>query len=591
MWAMRGPRLLWIGIGAALYYGAARLGLSIAFVHGTVAAVWPPTGVALALLVLGGPRMLPAVFFGELAADLTNGSPLLVSVAFGIGSCCEALAGYGLLRLVRFRPDLRRLRDVFALLGLAAPISPIASATIGTGALLAAGSISGHELWSTWHVWWLGDVTGDVIVAPLLLVAVGVRLRWPGGWRIAEAAGFLATLAVLAAVAHQLTLGIAYLVLPVLLWAALRFRQQGAVVANTVLAGVGVTAAAGAASEVARVSVLDRILFTQNFVIVGALTTLVLAALSTERERSAAALRRSTAQARRLASEQRALGQVATAIAREKDADGVLTLVAERAAALIGGERATVLMRRDGADVTVAAWPEANRSRRPGNVLSVPIQVSSEDWGTLEVSGVPPAAPVRPLQQLADLAGLSVSTARTRERLLADATTDSLTGVANQRLFRRRLTEEIARAHRYRRPLAVMLVDVDDLKAINDASGHLAGDRALAEVACRLRVATREEGVVARVGGDEFAVLLPECDGIGAHAAGERVRQAISATPIAEVGLLTASVGITELTAEDSDDALLQRCDRALYGAKLSGRDRCLRYSRDLDPALSTASS
>ena len=621
---VRDARYRWLAILAAagIYFGAARIGFALAFVNGTVSAVWPPTGFALALLLLGGRKLWPAILLGECAADLANGSPLLLSLAFAVGSTCEALAGYGLLQLAGFRSTLDRARDVFALLGLAALCSTLVSATIGTVALLAAGTITIADAWATWHVWWLGDVTGDVIVAPLLLVLATTRIHRIHGWRVAEAGAFTLSLAVLAAVAHQLTLGIAYLVLPVLIWAALRFRQQGAVVANIVLAGVGVIAAAGAGSQLARVSIAQRVLFTQNFVAVGAITTLVLAAVIAERDRAAAALRRSQADAQALMEERAALGEIATAIARETEPEQIFALIAERAARLIGAAGAVVIHADSVATPTVAAaWAregvpffvtgspfpltpssataaalrtgrtariEAASSAQLGARMATPIRAGHTIWGTIAAAAATDAAlpdrSDRLLERIADLAGLAIVSAEARDRLLTEATTDPLTGLANHRVFQRRLAEEAERSSRYGRPLTVALADLDAFKTINDTAGHLAGDRVLIEVARRITSVLPEGALVARLGGDEFALLLPECDGIEAYTTAERAWAAVSATPIEGYGPVSVSVGVADMAQSADRDELLQLADIALYAAKMQGRDSCVRYSPRLEP-------
>jgi diguanylate cyclase (GGDEF)-like protein len=590
-------RKRWLGTvlaAAAVYYGAARLGFAISFVNGTVSAVWPPTGFALALVLIGGPRMWPAVFLGEFSADLLNHSPLLVSAAFATGSTCEALSGYLLLRRARFRPQLDRVRDVFALLVLAALLSTIVSATIGTGTLLIAGTIPASGIWSTWHVWWLGDVTGDVVVAPLLLVFASTRLpRRISPLKLAELIAFLATLALLAGVAHQLTLGIAYLVLPVLIWAALRFRQQGAVLANAVLASVGIVAAAGASSELARVSVIERVLFTQNFVVVGAITTFVLAAIDTERSRAAAALRRSESDAAWNARERSALGEVATAIARETATSEVLSRIAARAGELLGAAQAEVLRREDNGDTRAAWWSAEARIGVHGEQCSAPIAAGRRAWGRLVVAARPdatlPASAAALLERLADLAGLAITGAEARAQLQTEASTDALTGLANLRAFSRRIEQETSRARRYARPLSLVMLDLDGFKSINDTAGHFAGDRVLAEVARRICAAVREESLVARIGGDELAMLLPESDGMGAYAAAERVRRAVSATPIEGYGTVTLSAGIADIVQCGESDDLLRLGDDALYAAKRLGGNTVMRYSERTDSTSGTA--
>jgi integral membrane sensor domain MASE1 len=128
-------RFLIIGAAAALYFGAAQLGFAIAFVHGTVSAVWVPTGLALVFLVLGGRGLWPAIVIGEFVANVAHGTAPLVSLAFGFGDALEAIAGRELLLRAGFRPELARVRDVFALL-LASVTSTVVGATIGTLGLI-----------------------------------------------------------------------------------------------------------------------------------------------------------------------------------------------------------------------------------------------------------------------------------------------------------------------------------------------------------------------------------------------------------------------------------------------------------------------
>jgi diguanylate cyclase (GGDEF)-like protein/putative nucleotidyltransferase with HDIG domain len=612
-----------IALAAALYFAAAKAGFAISFVNGTVSAVWPPTGIALALLLLGGRRMWPAIFLGEFTSDFFNHSSVLISVCFAIGSTAEALTGYWLLQRLRFRPTLGRVRDVFALLVLAAMLSTMVSATIGTATLLVSHSIGLSRVWSTWHVWWLGDFTGDVIVAPLLLVLAVIRPRFPRGWRLAETVAFALVLGALAAIAHSLTLGIAYLVLPVMIWAALRFRQPGAVIANAVLAGVGVIAAASAGNQLTRVSVLERVLFTQNFVIVGAITTLVLAAVISERNRNAEAVGASEASVRALLRERTVFNQIATAIAGGMAADELFAQMAEQIGALLEAARVIIVrVDDDHVSTAIAAWAGdgvphiaagspfpltptsasarallTGRSARsndrgpnvpgmPGERIASPIRVGASLWGTVAAAAGAgqtfPEHTEQLLEQLADLASMAIQSAQARAQLLTEATTDPLTGLANHRLFERRLGEESARAHRYARPLAVALIDLDNFKTINDTAGHPIGDAVLVEVTKRIAVVTREDSLLARLGGDEFALLLPECGDMQSYAVAERVRRAISAEPFEGFGRVTASVGIAETTQGGEEESLRQLADLALYAAKLQGGDRSVRYSPGL---------
>jgi len=170
-----------------------------------------------------------------------------------------------------------------------------------------------------------------------------------------------------------------------------------------------------------------------------------------------------------------------------------------------------------------------------------------------------------------------VSARRRYERELERlATTDPLTGLANHRTFHERLRAEVARARRHNRRLSLALLDLDHFKDVNDRHGHQSGDGALREVARRLAGVAREGELVARVGGEEFAWLLPDCDAQGALAAAERARLAVRSTPVQPAGTLTISVGVCDLEHAAGATELYGRADEALYLAKRAGRDRSL---------------
>ena len=166
-----------VALVAAAYYGSAKLGLKLAFESGSVTAVWPPTGIALAAVVLWGYRIWPGVALGAFLANSWTGVPIYGVVGITVGNTLEALVGaFLLLRFADFRPSLERVRDVLALVGLAAVFSTTISATIGVLSLLASDQISSGQFGSVWRTWWLGDLSGDLIVAPALFVAA---THWP----------------------------------------------------------------------------------------------------------------------------------------------------------------------------------------------------------------------------------------------------------------------------------------------------------------------------------------------------------------------------------------------------------------------------
>ena len=188
-------------------------------------------------------------------------------------------------------------------------------------------------------------------------------------------------------------------------------------------------------------------------------------------------------------------------------------------------------------------------------------------------------AQVAELEELSLRAGPAIENARSfREaRQLADL--DALTGLHNRRYFHETLAREVARAHRYSRNLALIVFDLDDFKGINDRIGHLAGDSVLAEAAERIRDVVRSADIACRVGGDEFAVILPESKLRDADQLYSRLRTALSSRPVGQAGPLTMSAGMAELQADDDAIAFFQRADNALYGAKEAGKGQVVAAS------------
>jgi two-component system, cell cycle response regulator len=163
----------------------------------------------------------------------------------------------------------------------------------------------------------------------------------------------------------------------------------------------------------------------------------------------------------------------------------------------------------------------------------------------------------------------------TIDRLRSEADRDYLTGLANRRRFRKALGQEVERWRRYRLPCALLLLDVDFLKKINDAHGHPAGDRVIRYVASALAELSRDNDTAARLGGEEFALLLAGTDLPNAYAAAERLRESVASEPLEEVGAVTISLGVASCPASaQTERELFAAADSSLYRAKREGRNR-----------------
>jgi diguanylate cyclase (GGDEF)-like protein len=219
----------------------------------------------------------------------------------------------------------------------------------------------------------------------------------------------------------------------------------------------------------------------------------------------------------------------------------------------------------------VMAFPLSCRGRRVGAVVGLDRQASARE---------PRLAPsmLRQVRVLLEPASVALDNALILKRAEALSVTDDLTHLYNSRYLNLVLRRETKRASRNGRPLSLLFIDLDGFKAINDTHGHLFGSRALVEAAAVIRGSARETDVVARFGGDEFALVLPDTGGEGAFAVGERIRDRVAAYKfLAGDGLnihLTVSVGVATLPdVAASADELMQAADKAMYRVKDAGKN------------------
>ena len=568
----------------ALYVGASRIGFALAYVDGTVSTVWVPAGLGLVMLVLGGRKLWPAIVIGEFIANVIHGTSAAASFGMGIGDVLEALAGQTLLARVNFRPAMDRVRDVFALLILGALAATLVGAIFGTASLLLFTGLPWSGAWSTWYTWWLGDVTGVIVVAPLLFSHIGRSFRLTQGSQALELIAFLSVLVPVVLIALGAPAAVGFLTLPTLVWGTLRFGQRGATVANAVIACGLVIIARRANTPLAGLSLSNRLLLIQDFAAVAAMTTLVLAVEIGERRRDA--------------DELAALTVVATATAQDMPIDELLPLSARAAGEFLGLEELLVTRNADsGSSTVLAGWPTGAAhagTPAPDDGLRVPILVHGVEWGQLLIPQGATTTRSRPIEEavasltrFARQIGLGIASADARDGLIERAYTDPLTGLANHRRFHERLSAEVARTARHGRPLAVAMIDIDGFKTVNDAVGHVAGDQVLAAVARRISEVMRSEATVARLGGDEIGVLLPECDIESAYAVVERARKMVAAKPIGAAGTVRISAGVCDNTQATSAEQLREFADAALYWVKAHGRNQVMTYSPETIRRLS----
>ena len=305
-----GPRpqvhFLTLAIIAVVYFAAAELGLSLAFIHANVSPVWPPTGVAIASVLLFGYRAWPGILLGAFAANFLTPIPLATTLGIAVGNTLEALTTVYVLRSLGFDNSLSRARDVtrfvFALL-----LGAMVAATIGNISLCLGQAASWSNFGSLWLTWWLGDLVGGLVLAPLLLTwGTATRKRWSSakqqwiGGRWAEALVLLSLFWLTEMVifggwfpSPVKTYPLAHLVFPFLIWAAFRLGHRGVTIAILMLSAVAIWGTSQGFGPFARGTPNESLLLVQVFIGSASVMCMFLVAVVEERRLAAKTLRES----------------------------------------------------------------------------------------------------------------------------------------------------------------------------------------------------------------------------------------------------------------------------------------------------------
>jgi len=286
-----------IGVLTLVYFIAGKLGLKLAFLNDSASAVWPPSGIALAALLLLGYRVWPAVFIGAFLVNFTTTGTVPTSLGIAAGNTLEALAGAWMI--CRFADGARvfdRAQGVFKF-ALAAIFSTLVSPTIGLTGLALAGFAEWNNYSAIWVTWWLGDLAGDLIVAPLILLW-GIEPRWRRNRDdTIEASALLLLLVLLAETVFggwfpivTRNYPIAFICGPLILWTAFRFTQRETATGIFTLAGIALWGTLHGQGPFVMESDNRSLLILQGWSAVLTLTSMTLAAAMAERRRAEAVI-------------------------------------------------------------------------------------------------------------------------------------------------------------------------------------------------------------------------------------------------------------------------------------------------------------
>ena len=584
-------RVAVLGLLTVLYFYAGKLGLSLAFINPSATAVWPPAGMALAAFLILGDYVWPAILLGAFLVNLTTSGSLPSSLAIAMGNTIEGLVGaYLINRDAHGSKAFARAQDVLKFAVLAGLVGTAISATIGVTSLIWDGLAPQADFLTVWSTWWLGDATGILIVAPLIiLLATSPRRKWTAA-RTAEAGLLLASAILLALLvfSSRSPLGeqnypLEFIIAPWIIWAAFRFSPRETATVTMIFSAVAIEGALRGEGPFARGLPNESLLFLQGFMSTVTITGLTLAALVTERHEIESALRESNNRLRQGVDK---LQQHNTKMVQLNEMGDLLQSCSalQEAYLIIGqfGERlfleesGALFMINNSQSIVenVVAWgahpPEQDafamdecwalrrgrihvlnesglelpcphlKARPPLAALCIPLTAQGEMMGILHLQSgivlpdeanpervVIPEIQLQLAKAMADTIALALANLKLRTSLLHQSIRDPLTDLFNRRYLEETLEREVRRAARLQRSVAVIMLDIDHFKRFNDTFGHDAGDALLRELGAFLKQEIRGGDFACRYGGEEFVLILPEISLENVRESAERLREKI----------------------------------------------------------------
>ncbi|HET7922939.1 MAG TPA: EAL domain-containing protein [Gammaproteobacteria bacterium] len=573
--------LRYLGLVALLtvaYYLANRLGLLLRVDYGGITPLWPSAGMAVALIWLFGLRWWPVILLGEFLSARYLGQSSLLGLSGGLIQLIEALLCTALLKRFHLEPRFQHTRDPLLFM-LAAIVVPAIGGTLGAMGLWYNQAIPPDRLLNAAFTWALGDTMGILIVTPL----IAQWRRWPFA-SLRDSAYWL-TLSLILIVSACLILwlprldekSLFFLLLPLMVLAAARFGSAGASSTAFLLALMVLVFNRGVDgnyfNETVRVAFIGATAFTGYMVAAAfAERSRATAALDAEQERALVTLQalgegvistRADGRVHFMNSIAERLTNWRVEEARGRSIEEIFPLSFSGEPHTEGEPENTVrhCLRRGTGPELLSRRLLRDRNGRMRPVEGAISLVNSSQGKVL--GGVVVFRDISEAEQL-------------RERLLKEATHDSLTGLRNRAAFDHKLRELTDAPENRDARYALLYLDLDQFKLINDTRGHEIGDRLLVELTRQLRGMVHHPDVIARLGGDEFGVLLMDADEARTLQLAEQLRRAVLDYQFREHQLtftVGVSIGVAFFAPGERASEVLSRADIACYLAKEAGRN------------------
>jgi len=581
----KGKLITFIAVAFA-YFVTAKLGLMVPYKESVATLIWLPTGIAIGSIMRWGRVSIPAVFIASLLVELTV-LPFTTSVLIAITNTLGPVLAAYLLPKLRFNHHLYKQKDIFLMI-IVALIGMSVCATGGAFSLYITGLAPADKLSSIWFIWWLGDSLGVLLALPLVL-NLGRRGTFSCNnkcyqllaWIILFVCVELIIVSAVPDLNKQFILSM-FVILPMLIWASMSFGLVGGSFFVIILSSIAVWVTSQGSGNFYSHDLSEGVFSLWTFMVALVVTMLLISALQSERNLAHMTIQKNDKKLRAVIDG--AFDAIVTI-----DSAGLLVEFNPAAERIFGYKKEDVLGKSMSELIIPARYRAAHHAGHQQYKLSGVTHIFNQ---RIELVGMRADGSEFPIEltltALKD-ANLSLVTGfvrdiseqkRARQEIENFAYYDVLTSLPNRRLLADRYQHAMSIAQRAKTYCALLFIDLDKFKVLNDTKGHDVGDQLLIEVAHRIQHTVRSGDTVARLSGDEFVVILESLDQ-NASIAYQQVSE-IAQKLLAELNKsyylslfefsTSASIGITlfndnALTFEDH----LRHADTAMYLSKDSG--------------------